>query len=320
MGKYSLRRNGGRILVCLGILILAVILLPGCGAFDKREACYPVTRVSVILPHNDDGYWSLIQEGIEEAQAELGNQYGIDIQIHIPQLNYNISQMTDILKQQVAAQVDIIAVQGNEDAQFRRVLEDARRQGIQVICVDTEIEDFPYDLYIGTDNYAAGKLMGKNLAELTGGKAKVAVISGEEGYSNLEQRLTGLCEELSKYPGIEVTGVSYNHYDGLTFMELYHRLGGEADVLACIEGTGGQTLSHTFAGKDPAYSCVVGFDAYTGVKSQVLAGVVKQDTNQMGRRLVEEIANYVVKGSYSSNRIYTDTCWLTAGNYDEVMR
>ena len=88
----------------------------------------------------------------------------------------------------------------------------------------------------------------------------------------------------------------------------------------CLEGTGGQTLSHAFTEPDAEYRFVVGFDAYTGVESRVIAGVVKQDTNQMGRRIVEEIANYVSEGRYTDDVIYTDCYWLSADSYDEVSR
>lgn len=313
-----MKRPGGlRAILALAVLGAAVLLSSCRGSAEKT---YPVTRVSVILPHNDDGYWSLIREGVEEAQAEIGDLYNIDIQISIPQLNYNISQMTDILKQQVAAKVDVIVIQGNEDQAFQKVLQEAKDQGIQVICVDTAMKDFPCSLYIGTDNYQAGRVMGENLARLAGEKARVAVVTGEPGYMNLELRLQGLKDVLTQFPGIKITSVNYDHYDGLTFMNQYHSLAAEADILVCLEGTGGQTLSHTFSGPDTEYRLVVGFDAYTGVESGILAGVVKQDTNQMGRGIVEEIANYVSTGSYTGDVIYTDCRWLAADDCDEVSR
>lgn len=52
----------------------------------------------------------------------------------------------------------------------------------------------------------------------------------------------------------------------------------------------------------------------------MLDGVVKQDTDQMGRKVVEEIAGYIENGRYSAREIYTDIVWLTAENYDEVMK
>ena len=65
---------------------------------------------------------------------------------------------------------------------------------------------------------------------------------------------------------------------------------------------------------------IVGFDSYDGVRSGVLDGVVKQDTEQMGWKVVEEIAGYIENGRYSAEEIYTDITWLTSENYDEVMK
>lgn len=299
----------------LAVLILAGVFLA------KRPAGsdYPVTRVSVILPHNDDAYWSLVRNSIEKADQEIGGKYNIDIKIYVPQLNYNIPQMIEILKQQVAARVDILVIQGNEDEQFRTVLEEARKEGIQIICVDTPLRDFPYDLYVGTDNRTAGEMIGTELALLTDGNAKVSVVSGSEGYLNLEDRLAGFRDAVKDYPGIQIQEICYDEYDGLTFMQLYHSQSREANMLVCLEGTGGLALSHTYTERDDEYQVIVGFDSYEGVESGVLDGIVKQDTRQMGRRIVEEIAGFVETGRYSARDIYTDIIWLTSENYDEVM-
>jgi ABC-type sugar transport system, periplasmic component len=289
------------------------------GNADKINK-YPVTRVTVILPHNDEGYWSLVAEGINEEQDAIGAEYNIDISTMIPQLNYNIPQMTDILKQQIAAQVDVIVIQGNDDPEFRKALLEAYAQGIKIICVDTDLSNFPDHLYVGTDNYKAGETMGEKLIELTNGTAKVAVVSGKSGYLNLEQRWNGFMDAVKSYPGIEVVDFQYDNYDGLTFMNLYQKLHEKADTLVCIEGTGAATLSEVYDKPRLEYKHILGFDINTGVKNQVIDGVVRQDTNQMGRRVVDEIVNYIKTGKYSSDNIYTDIQWLTIDNYDEVIK
>lgn len=304
----------GSFLVCM---LCAVFVLRG-GADSHEE--YPVTRVSVILPHKDDGYWNLVAEGITEKQEEIGARYNIDISMIMPQLNYNVDQMVDILKQQIAAQVDVLVVQGTEHPGFRDALLEAYEQGIKIICVDTDLNDFPEHLYIGTDNYAAGRMLGEELVKLTGGKARLAIISGEQGYSNLEQRLQGLMDVICDYPEIDPGEVRYDRYDGLTVMRLYQELSGEADVTVYLEGTGGITLVSMFQQSDDTYDYILGFDAYEGVKSGVLNGIVKQDTQQMGHLVVEEIANYIEDGEYSSDNIYTGIHWVTAENYDEVIK
>ena len=136
--------------------VAAFTLLAICSALGGCKADAPadgtdMTRVSVILPHYDDGYWMLIAEEIDQSGEELKKSCGIDINMIMPQLNYNVPQMVDLLKQQIAAQVDVLVVQGNEDEEYIKTLTDAWNEGIQIICVDTDIESLPEHLYIGTN-------------------------------------------------------------------------------------------------------------------------------------------------------------------------
>lgn len=302
----------------LFLLMMSVLVVCFCKkgvAAEEKE----VTRVSVILPHDDDGYWMLIADGINQSHEDLKKKCAMDINMIMPQLNYNVPQMVDLLKQQIAAKVDVLVVQGNEDEEYIQTLKDAWEQGIQIICVDTDIDSLPEHLYIGTDNYEAGKMIGRKLAEITGGKAKVAVISGQEGFSNLEERLSGLQDVVKEYPDIELGEVQYDNYDGLTVMKMYYQYIQDADAIVFLEGTGGVTLSKQFRERDDRYQYVLGFDAFQGVVSGVLDGIVKQDTRGMGEHVVEEIANYIQNGTYSADVVYTEINWITSENYKNIL-
>lgn len=202
------------ILLVVIITLIGTYIIYGKVRNQDKDQDKVITRISVILPHSDDGYWSLIEEGIYAAEEEYLE--GFDIQIYIPQLNYNIGQMTDLIKRQVAANVDAIIVQGNNDEGYINALLEAQKNNIQVILIDTDIDKFPEHLYIGTNNYEAGVYMGNRLIDISGGKAKVAIMSGEKNYSNLEERYNGLMEAIRLYPEIDILAVEYNNYDGLT--------------------------------------------------------------------------------------------------------
>ena len=303
-----------------GILTLLVLccVLGGCKA-DTPVAGTDITRVSVILPHFDDGYWTLIEEGLEQSGEKLKKSCGMDVKILKPQLNYNIPQMVELLKQQIAAKVDVLVVQGNNDEEYIDPLKEAWSEGIQIICVDTDIKSFPEHLYIGTDNYEAGKMLGEELINVTGGEANVAVISGEPGFSNLEERLEGLQDAVKDYPKIHLGDVQYDNYDGLTVMKMYYQNAKGADTIVFLEGTGGITISSQFRQRDDQYEHILGFDAFFGVIGGVIDGIIKQDTRRMGEQVVEEIANYVRNGEYSSETVYTTTHWMTAENYHSIL-
>ena len=120
-------------------------MLGGCKA-GIPVAGTDITRVTVILPHFDDGYWMLIEEGIKRSGEKL-KSCGMDIKILKPQLNYNIPQMVELLKQQIAAKVDVLVVQGNEDEEYIDTLKEAWSEGIQIICVDTDIKSSGASVY-----------------------------------------------------------------------------------------------------------------------------------------------------------------------------
>ena len=303
-----------------GILMLLVLccVLGGCKA-GIPVAGTDITRVTAILPHFDDGYWMLIEEGIEQSGEKLKKSCGMDIKILKPQLNYNIPQMVELLKQQIAAKVDVLVVQGNEDEEYIDTLKEAWSEGIQIICVDTDIKSFPEHLYIGTDNYEAGKMLGEELINVTDGEANVALISGEPGFSNLEERLEGLQDAVKDYPKIHLGDVQYDDYDGLTVMKMYYQNTEGADTIVFLEGTGGVTISSQFKQRDDQYEHILGFDAFYGVISGAIDGIIKQDTNMMGEQVVEEIANFIRNGEYSSETVYTDTQWLTVENYHSIL-
>lgn len=288
----------------------------------KKETFIDKVRVSVILPHSDDGYWSNVEKGITDT-AEI-YQDEMDVKIYIPQLNYNTSQMTELIKQQVAAQVDAIIVQGIDDSDYRKALIKAWNKGIQVIFVDTDLEGFPSHLYVGTDNYAAGVLLGEKLIEITGGVSKVAILSGASNYSNLEERCLGLYNSTQAFPDIEYVRLDYDNYDGLTVINKYkeiHTENPEIDTLICIEGTGGQTLGTVFDEKQIEYSHILAFDdselARQGIQNGVLEGVIAQATWEMGKRTIDEAIRYSKTGKYSSNCINTSLRWVTLKDIQE---
>lgn len=316
--EHMFKKIGSVLILCIGILLLLY------GSYQKTESIsqQEMIRVAVILPHKDDGYWSMIEQGVLKGEEEYRDR--VDVKVYIPQLNYNVSQMSDLIKRQTAAKVDAIVVQGNEDKTYQKALMQAKKQGIQVVFVDTDVAEFATHLYVGTDNFAAGVLMGEKVAEVTGGKAKVAVLSGEEQYSNLQERYQGLITIAEEYPFIEFIRLDYDNYDGLTVISKYnqiHRENPEIDTLVCLEGTGGQTLGTVFNKRQDEYEHILCFD-YTewtkkALKNHIIDGVISQDMQQMGYRTIEEIVIYAETGNYSKYNIHTNLGWISAKDIEE---
>lgn len=305
-------------MVMIAMLICAV-LLSGCAAAEQEPANGAETmRISAVLPHNDYGYWTIVANGMRDADKRLP----VDVKVQLPDLNYNVSLMTGLIEQEIAAQVDALIVQGIEDPDYIAALEKARAQGICVVLVDTDLTSFQADLYVGTDNYAAGVEMGKRLVEVTGGKANVAVLSGSPGYPNLEERLRGIQDVTASSNGIQILRVEYDQFDAMTVMEKYYMICRETpqiDTLTAIEGTGGQTLGQ-MASVD--FEHILVFDdteeTIQGLRNGVFDGIIGQQNYEMGVICVEELYKWFTSGTFTEEKIYTQVNWITLENLEET--
>ena len=300
------------------VLVLAALLLfSGCtGAEHGQDYGADTMRISAILPHNDYGYWTFVADGMHEADKRLP----VDVKVHLPDLNYNVALMTELIEQEIAAQVDALIVQGIEDPAYIAALEKAKAQGIRVVLIDTDLASFQADLYVGTDNYAAGMEMGKRLVEVTGGKANVAVMSGSPEYPNLEERIQGIRDVIDDYPEMQILRVEYDQYDAMTVMEKYHlilRESPEINTLVAIEGTGGQTLGQMAS---IGFEHVLVFDdteeTIRGLKKGIFDGIVGQQNYEMGMISVEELHKCFATGAFTGDKIYTSVNWITPENME----
>lgn len=293
------------------LLLVLLLLCVGCGRqYQASVHNMQTPRVSAILPHHDDGYWSFVGEGILDAAKNLP----LDVKIDTPNLNYNVEQMTELILQQVAAQVDALIVQGIDDPEYIAALETARAQGIRVVLVDTDLSGFQADLYVGTDHLEAGRQMGKRLMEVTGGRANVAILSGDVGYPNLEQRIQGIREAIRNCPDIRILRIEYDKYDAMTVMEKYNDIrksNPEIDTLVGVEGTSGQTLSQL---KESGFRHILVFDAndesISGLKNGRFDGIMCQQNYHMGQVCIQQLNQLFTDGSFSQEKIYTSVDWM----------
>ena len=81
---------------------------------------------------------------------------------------------------------------------------------IPVVTFTSDVEDTKRLCFVGQNGVQCGRAAAGLMGELTGGKGKVAVISGYSTNTSLSSRVVGFREEIArKYPGIEIIGPEY---------------------------------------------------------------------------------------------------------------
>lgn len=145
-----------------------------------------------------DPFWKIEFKGAYDAARE----FGVPLRILAPETPNDITRQLELLQSALKARPAGIAVTLSDAGVFSRALQRARILGIPVVAfnarpLDGDRVKNPYLAYIGTDDYAAGKLAGR-CALKSGQLGNFAVVLNHQpGHVGLEARTKGIMDVLT---------------------------------------------------------------------------------------------------------------------------
>ncbi len=199
--------------VALGLIIIGLLIFwPRGGAQNiaanntANAKADPNEEYVFIGKSVSNPYWVDAREGLEDRARALGvkadfrGASGTDV-------NEQIKQFENAMARKPAG--IIISPSG---LGIKSTIDRAIDAGIPVICVDSDAPESKRFSYVGTDNYNAGKQGGELLGKLLNGQGEVFLLS-VPGEPNLEDRIKGYQDALSKFPGIKIVDVGNDRAD-----------------------------------------------------------------------------------------------------------
>ncbi len=298
--------------------MVGMAMLAGTAAVAQEITIAVVPKVAV--PFFDD-----CNAGAKAAAEALGVNY----QWVVPQNTQGATQVK-IMEDLIARHVDGIAISVNEPKSVEGVIKQAMDAGIKVVTFDSDSANSGRSLYIGTINKQAGVTMGNSMAERLGGKGKVAIITGQLGASNLNERIDGVKEALAAYPDIEIVAIEGTEDDLAKAVSVTEAiLRGNPD-LAGIFGmsqVGGPAVAKVLAEQEFADRkgkvAVFAFDdlpdTIQGVKDGYIDGIMVQRPVTMGKLAVEQLVAQI-KGEAPGGDIDTGVTVVNADNLDSYTK
>ncbi len=292
--------------------IVTMALLSGTSAMAQDITIAVIPKVAV--PFFDD-----CNTGAQAAADAAGVGY----QWVVPQNTQGATQVK-IMEDLIARHVSGIAISVNEPKSVEGVIKQAIDAGIKVVTFDSDSAGSARSLYIGTINKQAGVTMGNSMAEKLGGKGKVAIITGQLGASNLNERIDGVKEALAAFPGIQIVATEGTEDDLAKAVSVTEAiLRGNPD-LAGIFGmsqVGGPAVAKVLAQKEFADRkgavAVFAFDdlpdTIQGVKDGYINGIMVQRPVTMGKLAVEQLVAQI-KGAAPGGNIDTGVTVVNADN------
>ncbi len=163
---------------------------------NKREDLY--FEISAL---GANSYFFDHKEGLRLA----GEHFGVRTEYKGPP-DLNIQAMIQALELAVARRPGGVMVVGFEES-LNDSVNKAVDAGIPVVTLDSDLPNSRRVAFVGTGNYDAGFRGGTKLAELVGGRGRVAILT-KVGQPNLEERVRGYRDALAEYRGVELVRIA----------------------------------------------------------------------------------------------------------------
>lgn len=201
-----------KILSVLLVAVMVIGIFTGCGqatstSSDSEGATQTAAKdlTFVIVPKCVHPWFDEVNKGAQLQAKALSEQLGVEVKIdyRAPQ-TADVAEQNTVLEQAAATKPDGIALDPLDYEGNKAVIEEIEKRGIPVVLFDAPAPEGSGLTSVGNDFAEQATIAADKLAELIGGKGKVAVMQGVPTAPNHAERYQAHLDALAKYPGIEV--------------------------------------------------------------------------------------------------------------------
>ena len=184
------------VLIALGITAWACT---SSGGGQTAAPAQRTLRFALIPKALDIPVFGYANIGAQRKAKEIGN---VEVIYHGPERADELKQK-EILESFIAQKVDGIAISVLNADFLTSTIDRAIAAGIPVVTWDSDAPKSKRIAFYGVDDYKSGQIMGEEAARLLNGKGTIAFLTSA-GANNLQRRLDGAKDALSKFPNIKI--------------------------------------------------------------------------------------------------------------------
>lgn len=182
----------------IALAFCSVVLVASCGR--PANPTLAITKVAnssqrvAFVSNNPASFWTICEAGCRMAEKE----FGVEVVFKKPDPG-DAARQKEILDGLSAQGVGAIAVSVIDPKNQSEYLNELSKKQ-PLVCVDNDAPATRRMAYLGTDNYAAGREVGKLVKEAMPNGGTLAVFVGQLEALNARQRRQGLLDELAGKP------------------------------------------------------------------------------------------------------------------------
>src|SRR5438132_380855 len=172
----------------------ALLVLAGISTSCNRSS--PATTggkptVALVLKTLNHPFFVDMRRGAQEAADRLG----VNLQVQAAEREIDVEKQMQIVENMIQTGIQALVITPSGSREIVSALVKARNAKVPIIVVDTRVDakaaadaGVTTETFVGSDNYAGGKLAGEHLVKVTGGKARVGVLEGIPGHETGDSR------------------------------------------------------------------------------------------------------------------------------------
>lgn len=180
-------------------VLISALLLGGCGATAATEQ----HTVALVAKSTQTEFWLSVFAGAEAAATE----YNLKLTITGPETEEDYEAQNRMVADAVAAGAEALVFSAIDYENNASAIDDAARAGVKIVAIDSSVASEMVSTYIGTDNYAAGRMAAQAALERVEGELTVGIVNYDISSANGQEREHGAVDLLQESGRAEVVAV-----------------------------------------------------------------------------------------------------------------
>ncbi len=193
-------------------LLSTIVLLTACGGSGAKDEATPTTfTIALIAKSSTNPVFLSGRQGAEAAAAELTKQHGVTVKIDwLTPPNEDGAVQAQRVAEAVNSGANAILLSASDAGKVKGAVDEAVDRGVPVMTFDSDVPGSKRFSFYGGDDAKMGTQVMDELAAQMDGKGRIAIIAGNQNAPNLQNRVKGVRETATKYPGITIVDAFYH--------------------------------------------------------------------------------------------------------------
>ena len=184
-----MRRN--RLLALALGAALALTCLSACGGEQESGQRH---KVVLVAKSTQTEFWLSVFAGAQAAAAE----YNVELTTMGPETEEDYETQNRMVAEAVADGAEALVFSAIDYENNAAAVDAAGQAGVKIVSIDSGVDSDQVGTYIGTDNYAAGRMAAQAALEGVEGELVVGLVNYDEGTANGQERERGVRDALTE--------------------------------------------------------------------------------------------------------------------------